>query len=67
MAVAAAVTSLCVDCIAEETRLPAARVVVELHAINEARQRRERPTIGPLSAPCQRCEAPKLVYRLAPR
>ena len=56
--------SLCVECIAERARLPVVTVEAELAEMNAARARRDRGPLGPIDARCQRCEAPKPIFRL---
>jgi hypothetical protein len=61
---ALALDSLCEACIAARTMLPLQTVAAQLAALNAARQRRGRESVGPIDARCQRCEAPRPVYRL---
>jgi hypothetical protein len=61
---ALALASLCTECIAARARLPIVTVEAELAEMNAARQRRERPPLGPIDARCQRCEAARPVFRL---
>jgi hypothetical protein len=58
--------SLCLECIAARAGLSVFAVLDELVEMNAARQRRDRPPLGPIQAHCQRCEAARPVYRLRP-
>jgi hypothetical protein len=57
-------SSLCAECLADRAGLPLATVTRCLDEMNAARERRGRPPLGPIEARCQRCEAPRPVYRL---
>jgi hypothetical protein len=61
---ALSLASLCAECIALGSRLPVVSVMEQLGEMNAARRRRGRQPVGPIEAHCQRCEAPKPVYRL---
>jgi hypothetical protein len=61
---ALALDSLCAECIAARTMLPLETIATQLAALNAARQRRGRESVGPIAARCQRCEAARPVYRL---
>jgi hypothetical protein len=56
--------SLCTECIAERSRLDVATVDAELAEMNAAREQHGRHPLGPIDARCQRCEAPRPVFRL---
>ena len=61
---ALALASLCSECLAVRARLSVPEVLEQLEEMNAARRRRGRQAMGPIEAHCQRCEAPKGVYRL---
>jgi hypothetical protein len=61
---ALALASLCAECLAIRADVPLDTVLTHLDAMNAARRRRGRQAMGPIEAHCQRCEAPKGVYRL---
>jgi hypothetical protein len=56
--------SLCAGCIARRAGIPFVVAIAELGAMNVARAECGRPRLGPVEAWCQRCEAPRPVYRL---
>jgi hypothetical protein len=56
--------SLCMECIAERSRLTVTDVERELGEMNAAREQRGRHPLGPIDARCQRCEAARPVFRL---
>jgi hypothetical protein len=61
---ALALASLCAECIGARAGLPVSTVAAQLAELNAARRRRGRGGVGPIEARCQRCEAPRPVYRL---
>jgi hypothetical protein len=58
------VANLCARCIARRAGVPVVVALAELDAMNAARARRARPSLGPTDGRCLRCEGPRPVYRL---
>jgi hypothetical protein len=58
------VASLCAECVATRARVSLDTVLEQLAEMNAARIDRGRQPLGPIHARCQRCEAPRPVYRL---